>query len=191
VATKKAVKKVAPQAEAKKITAEDIVAAVSAMSEEDKSVFASMLGAVPDKTGASTRRTVSEKVDISAPVKMEIAPPPPKPEPIKGVIFKSPHLGFWQLLKKSWKERLTDDDYEIHAPVFAEFTNGTWRGETDEEIAWMRAKIEKKRRRGGQIQVIEVLDERITDILDKGGEVVTVKNRSGITVDTPLAELVT
>lgn len=185
--TRKPARTVAP----KKITAEDIVDAVKGMTAEDKAVFVSMLGSVPDPTGASTRRTVSEKApNIDDPVKMEIAAPPQKVEPVPGVIFKSPHLGFWQLLKKSWKERLTDDDYEIHAPKFAEFVNGTWRAETDEEIDLMRAKIEKKRRRGGQVQVMEVKDERIKEKLDTGRTVDTVKSDT-VTVDTPLEELVT
>jgi hypothetical protein len=174
------------------MTAEDFVAAVRNFSQEEKQDIAESLGIVqPQAVVSGQRRTVEERPrSVEAPVEMEIAPPPPKPPPKPGVIFKSPHMGLWQVLKKSWKERLTDDDYEIHAPMIAEFEKGTYRTADEEKIALMRKKIEVKRARGGPVEVVEFADERVKKELDKGGAVEPVKNKSGVTVDTPLSELV-
>ncbi len=178
--------------ESRPMTAEDFVAAVKNFSSSEKQEIAEVLGVVPAEPVTGQGRTVENRPrSVTAPVEAEIAPPPPKPEPKPGVIFKSPHMGLWQVLKAGWKERFTDDDFQIHAPKIADFSpNGTWRTEDEEEIALMHKKIAKKRARGGRVEVVEVKDERIKEILDEGGAVKPVENQTGVTVETPGSELI-
>lgn len=184
-------RKTEPKAEAPALTAKDIVNVAKTMTDEDRKLLAEALGIEPAQPiNVDQRREVGQRRTVEASVEKEIATPPPKPAPKPGVIFKSPHLGLWQILKKSWKERLGDDDSIIHPPRIAEFYNGTWRTSDEEEIELMRAKIQKKRDRGGQVEVIEVRDERVKEALDVGGPAKAIENKNGVTVDTPLAELV-
>jgi len=176
--------------ESRPMTAEDFVAAVKNFSEGEKRDIAEVLGVVPEPVTGQGRTVESRPRSVEAPVAMEVAEPPPKPEPKPGVIYKSPHLGLWQVLKAGWKERFTDDDFQIHAPKIADFSpNGTWRTEDEDEVALMRKKIAKKRARGGPVDVVEVKDE-IKELLDEGGAVAPVKNKTGVTVETPASELV-
>lgn len=183
--------KASAKPEVKKITKQDFLSAVSQMSDEEKKTFNAMMAVVPDaateNTGASTRRKVAPPKPERPPFVTEFAAAP-VPEPFAAAaVFRSKHLGFWQLLKNSYKERFTDDDFQIHAPVFAEFTDGEWSAETEEDANLMRAKIAKKRRKGGGLEVSEV---PVAVAAEVGVNLKPVKSKD-VTVDTPIGEVIT
>ena len=89
-------------------------------------------------------------------------------------VFKSRSRGLVQVIKQSHKiPRGPDGDYEMVPPKVAEFVDGTWRADNEEDANLLRAKLERKKRKNAIVDIIELKDE-VAELLSKPGTEVKV-----------------
>jgi hypothetical protein len=103
-------------------------------------------------------------------------------------VFRSPSGGFKQKLVKAHKTRFDNGDFEITAPVFAEFDSGVCLLHEEELIKLMRAK-EVENLTLGKPMFVEVSDKEQKLAARQGKLKSRVIKSQSVTVDTPLAEL--
>jgi hypothetical protein len=91
-------------------------------------------------------------------------------------IFKSRTPGLTQVIKQSYKiQRGPEGDFEQVPPKVAIFERGTYRPDNEEDADLLRAKMERKRKKGAQVDIIELKDEVAAALSKPGTEVAILK----------------
>ena len=157
---------------------------ISADPEAANKIMAAVMGVA---SGAS--RKVEEKrrtVTIPKQEPLNIEPlPPPKP----GVVFASRHGAFRFVLRRGGSRYDAMGNKEIIPPKLLDFDIGMARVTEPEDIARVRAFIVKQRRQGIEPPVVELRDE-IAEEAEAGRKMTPIQSKR-VTIETPLAELVT
>jgi hypothetical protein len=147
-------------------------------------IMAAVMGVASEKP-----RKVEEKRRTVEIPKQELPNLEPLPPPPPGVVFASRHGAFRFVLRRGGSQYDAMGNKEIVPPVLLDFDGGLARVTEPSDIARLRAFIVKQRRQGIEPQVVELRDE-IAEEMEAGRKIEPIQSQR-VTVDTPLAELVT